>query len=129
MIIVYSDPKTGKTSQVEIDEEKSKMLIGKKIGETIDGAIIGAPGYKLLITGGTDNSGFPLRKDVEGVKKVKVLVKKKKGIRVRKTVRGNTISIDTVQVNTKIVEYGSLPVEELFKKKEKEEKEGKEEKK
>jgi small subunit ribosomal protein S6e len=118
MIIVYSDPKTGKTNQVKIDEEKAKMLIGKKIGDTIDGTIIGAPGYKLLITGGTDNSGFPLRKDVEGVKKVKVLIKKKKGIRVRKTVRGNTISNDTVQVNTKIIEYGELPVEELFKKKE-----------
>jgi small subunit ribosomal protein S6e len=118
MIIVYSDPKTGKTNQVKIDEEKAKILIGKKIGDTIDGTIIGAPGYKLLITGGTDNSGFPLRKDVEGVKKVKVLIKKKKGIRVRKTVRGNTISNDTVQVNTKIIEYGELPVEELFKKKE-----------
>jgi len=118
VIIVYSDPKTGKTNQVKIDEEKAKMLIGKKIGDTIDGTIIGAPGYKLLITGGTDNSGFPLRKDVEGVKKVKVLIKKKKGIRVRKTVRGNTISNDTVQVNTKIIEYGELPVEELFKKKE-----------
>jgi small subunit ribosomal protein S6e len=125
MIIVYSDPKTGKTNQVKIDEEKAKMLIGKKIGDTIDGTIIGAPGYKLLITGGTDNSGFPLRKDVEGVKKVKVLIKKKKGIRVRKTVRGNTISNDTVQVNTKIIEYGELPVEELFRKKE----EKKEEKK
>jgi len=125
MIIVYSDPKTGKTNQVKIDEEKAKMLIGKKIGDTIDGTIIGAPGYKLLITGGTDNSGLPLRKDVEGVKKVKVLIKKKKGIRVRKTVRGNTISNDTVQVNTKIIEYGELPVEELFKKKE----EKKEEKK
>jgi len=125
MIVVYSDPKTGKTNQVEIDEEKAKMLIGKKIGDTIDGAIIGAPGYKLLITGGSDNSGFPLRKDVEGIKKVKVLIKKKKGIRVRKTIRGNTISNDTIQINTKIVEYGSLPVDELFKKKEKEKKEEK----
>jgi small subunit ribosomal protein S6e len=125
MIVVYSDPKTGKTAQVEVDEEKAKMLVGKKIGDTIDGAIIGAPGCKLLITGGTDNSGFPLRKDVEGIKKVKVLVKKKKGLRVRKTIRGNTISNDTIQVNTKIVEYGNISVEELFKKKEEEKKDEK----
>jgi small subunit ribosomal protein S6e len=125
MIVVYSDPKTGKTAQVEVDEEKAKMLVGKKIGDTIDGAIIGAPGCKLLITGGTDNSGFPLRKDVEGIKKVKVLVKKKKGVRVRKTIRGNTISNDTIQVNTKIVEYGNISVEELFKKKEEEKKDEK----
>ncbi|MGB9703227.1 MAG: 30S ribosomal protein S6e [Candidatus Micrarchaeales archaeon] len=125
MILVYSDPKTGKTAQVELDEEKSRFLIGKKIGDLVDGSLINAPGYKLQITGGSDSSGFPLRKDIDGVKKVKVLVKKKKGIRVRKTVRGNTISQDTIQVNTKIVEYGNLPIDELFKKKNEEKSEEK----
>ncbi|MGC9132322.1 MAG: 30S ribosomal protein S6e [Candidatus Micrarchaeia archaeon] len=125
MILVYSDPKTGKTAQVELDEEKSRFLIGKKIGDIVDGSLINAPGYKLQITGGSDSSGFPLRKDIDGVKKVKVLVKKKKGIRVRKTVRGNTISQDTIQVNTKIVEYGNLPIDELFKKKNEEKSEEK----
>jgi hypothetical protein len=32
-------------------------------------------------------------------------------------VRGNTIAPDTVQINTVIVEYGSIPVEEIFKSK------------
>jgi len=39
---------------------------------------------------------------------------KEKGIRKRKSVRGNTISEDIVQVNTKIVEYGEKPIGELI---------------
>ena len=42
------------------------------------------------------------------------------GMHERLTVRGSTISSDTVQVNTMIVEYGSTPVSELFPEKKKE---------
>ena len=46
----------------------------------------------------------------------------KKGLRKRKTVRGNTISPDIVQINTKVIEYGEKSLEELIKPKSKEEK-------
>lgn len=128
MIIVYSDPKTGKSAQVQIEKDKEILLIGKKIGDVVDGDIINAPGYKLKITGGTDNSGFAMNKDIEGIKKIKTLVKKKDGTRLRKTVRGNTISADIAQVNAIIVEYGALPVDSLFKPKEKKEENKEEEK-
>ena len=52
-----------------------------------------------------------------------------KGQRKRKTVRGNTISNDTVQVNCKVVKKGEKPLEELVPTKPKEKKEGAEEKK
>jgi small subunit ribosomal protein S6e len=47
---------------------------------------------------------------------------RKKGERRRKTVRGNTISEDIVQINTKIVKKGEKPLEELIPVKPKEEK-------
>ena len=42
---------------------------------------------------------------------------KGKGKRVRKTVRGNTISASIVQVNLKVIKEGSKKLDELFEKK------------
>src|SRR3989344_2742013 len=46
--------------------EKDAPLAGKKIGDVFEGSLIGLPGYKLAITGGSDKSGFPMRNDIEG---------------------------------------------------------------
>ena len=116
--IVISDPKIGKAIQLEIDAEKFRGLIGKKIGDTIPGTILGYDAnYEFKITGGSDKDGFPMRKDIHGSARMKVLLKggtgykpKRKGLRRRKTVRGNTISEDIVQVNMVIVKYGSKPI-------------------
>ncbi|ADP77247.1 SSU ribosomal protein S6E [Methanothermus fervidus DSM 2088] len=114
-----------KSYQIETDTDK---LIGLKIGDEFDGSIIGLPGYKLKITGGSDKDGFPMRKDIEGSRRVKVLLSsgpgfkpRRKGERRRKSVRGNTISEDIVQVNTVVVKEGEKPIKELISKKEKEE--------
>lgn len=131
--IVISDPKTRKAYQKEIEKETSG-LIGKKIGETFSGDILGLQGYELQITGGSDKDGFPMRPDVEGTARKKILLSsgpgfhpKRKGQRKRKSVRGNTISLDISQINVKIVKYGTKSIEEIFGKKE--EKEVKSEKK
>ncbi|MEM5853975.1 MAG: S6e family ribosomal protein, partial [Candidatus Aenigmatarchaeota archaeon] len=95
----------------------------------------GLPGYVLKITGGTDKDGFPMHPSVEGSVKKRVLLSeppcfhpKKKGERRRKTVRGNTISSDIVQINVKMVKKGEKSVEELIPtKKESSEKKGGEE--
>lgn len=42
-----------------------------------------------------------------------------KGLRLKKTLRGNTISPDTIQVNTIVKKEGSTKFEELLPKKEK----------
>ncbi|XRO74813.1 30S ribosomal protein S6e [Methanocaldococcus sp. 28A] len=115
---VVADPKTGRCYQIEAD---NTSLVGKKIGETFDGKILGLEGYKLQITGGTDSSGFPMRPDIHGSRKVRVLLSappgfrpKRKGERRRKTVRGNTIAPDIVQINVKVVEYGAKSIPELL---------------
>ncbi|MHA1596721.1 MAG: 30S ribosomal protein S6e [Candidatus Asgardarchaeia archaeon] len=108
--VVVSDPKTGKSKQIEVKDEKARALIGKKIGDIIDGELIGVSGVKLMITGGSDYAGFPMRADVEGPGKKRILLRggvgfkpRNEGERRRKMLRGNTISEDIVQINTKIV--------------------------
>ncbi len=126
MQIVYSDRKSGKTGQVAVAKEREAQLIGHKMGEVVDGAVVALDGFKLKITGMSDNNGAPSRSEIDGTLKAHPLLGKGvgmrlrgKGLRSRRLVRGNTISTDTVQVNTVIEEYGSKPQEELFKPKEK----------
>ncbi|MEA3248371.1 MAG: S6e family ribosomal protein, partial [Nanoarchaeota archaeon] len=42
--------------------------------------------------------------------------KKPKGLRLRKTVRGKEISLDTVQINTKVLKEGSKKFDTFFEK-------------
>lgn len=115
-------PGKGLSKLIEIDENKFRFE-GMKIGEVIKGGLIGFPNYEFQITGGSDSSGFPMRKDVHGPAKKKILVSKRgigykpirKGQKKRKTVRGNEITYDMTLINLKILKYGEA---ELFKKKE-----------
>jgi small subunit ribosomal protein S6e len=107
--------------QLEMEAADSKKLIGLKIGEEFDGSDVGLEEYKLRITGGSDKNGFPMKKDVEGPRRIRSLLSsgvgfnpKRKGERRRKTVRGNTISDQIVQVNTIVVEKGSKDIKELL---------------
>ncbi len=129
--IVISDPKTKKAYQKEV-EQAGSGFVGKKIGEQADGGHIGLAGYKLEITGGSDKDGFPMRRDVEGVGRKRIILAsgpgfkpERKGERRRKSIRGNTISADVVQINTKAVSYGQKGLEEIFGVKAKEKKEEK----
>lgn len=105
--------KDGKCHQKEIPEEDSKNLVGKKIGDTIKGELIGLTGYEFSITGGTDYAGFPMRQDIAGVGRKRILAvagvglkKKARGIRKRKTVCGNTIHPKISQINLKVLKEG-----------------------
>jgi len=110
----------GLSKQIEIDEKKSRLFEGMKIGESIKGGLIGFPNFEFEITGGSDASGFPMRKDVHGPVKKKILVSKRgigykptrKGQKRRRTVRGNEITFDMTLINLKVVKYGDT---ELFK--------------
>ncbi|MCX8208724.1 MAG: 30S ribosomal protein S6e [Sulfolobales archaeon] len=97
--------------QIVVDGSRAAVFIGKKIGDTVDASVVGIPGKKLLITGGSDSSGFPMLESVPGSAKRALLLSsppgyhpKSEGERRRKIVRGNTISEEIVQVNTKIVD-------------------------
>jgi ribosomal protein S6E (S10) len=109
----------GLSKLIEIDEKKFRFE-GMKIGDVIKGGLIGFPNYEFQITGGSDASGFPMRKDVHGPVKKKILVSKRatgfnpkrKGEKKRKTVRGNEITYDMTLINLKVIKYGEA---ELFK--------------
>jgi small subunit ribosomal protein S6e len=123
---VINDVKNGKSYQVPVTGHHANSLIGKKIGDVVDGIFVGLPGYKLAITGGSDKDGYPMRKDLPGVKRRKLLLTRsigfnthEQGLRRRKSVRGNTISPDTSQLNLKVTAPGSKPIEELIKVEEK----------
>ena len=58
--VVVNDGKNGKSHQVEVSGHHANSLIGKKIGDDVDGIFVSLPGYKLQITGGTDRNGFPI---------------------------------------------------------------------
>lgn len=109
----------GETFQVELDDPAK--LVGKKIGETFDGGIVGLDGYKLEITGGSDKEGFPMRESLEGPVRRRVLIEEgpgineeEDGVRRRKSVRGNQVSDEIQQLNTRVAEKGSKSVEELL---------------
>jgi len=123
--IVVSDPKSRKAYQKET-EENASGLIGKKVGEKVSGSFLGLEGYELEITGGSDRQGFPIRPDVDGQGRKRIVLAfppgfhpVRHGERKRKSVRGNTISNDISQINLKIVKAGKKPLETVFGVKEK----------
>jgi len=106
------NPKTSKCVQQAIAEPATDAFIGLKIGDTIKGDSFDMAGYEFEITGGSDFCGFPMRKGVAGDRK-KILAEKgvgfrkhAKGIKTRKTVCGETITKNTVQINLKVLKEG-----------------------
>ncbi len=132
--VVVNDGKDGKSHQVEVSGHHANSLIGKQIGDDVDGIFVSLPGYKLQITGGTDRNGFPMRKDFPGIRRRRLLVSdslgfhaKERGLRRKKSLRGNTISTDLVQINMKVIKHSSKPIEDIIKVEKKKEEDKKEE--
>lgn len=117
----------GKTYKLETESE---VLVGKKIGETFKGEDVSPDlkAYEFEITGTSDLSGIPGFKGLEGTGYHKRLLTigpgmkdRRKGIRLRKTNRGEEISLKTHQINSIVKKEGSKKFEELTKKEEKSE--------
>lgn len=133
MKIVINEVKTGHSFQRELDKAKETQLIGKKIGDKIEGELVGLEGYTLQITGGSDKDGFPMRRDIRGQRRTFAYIqsgagvrKAKKGEKPKKMVTGSTVNQSTMQLNTKVVQEGTKKLEELgfvFTPKSKEERE------
>lgn len=126
MKIVISDPKSGKSYQKVVDKSVEEQLYQKKIGDTLNGELLDLQGYQFKITGGSDKSGFPMKSEIKGSKRSRILLSKGiglrtnvKGLRKRRTVRGHTVNEDIEQINTIIVKAGTAKLDEVFKKAEK----------
>ncbi len=116
---VVSVPRERKAYQIEVDD--ISPIIGKKIGDRFDGSVIGLDGYVLEIRGGTDKDGFPMTNWIDGPGRKRLLLSrgpgihlKKKGLRKRKMVRGNTVSEEIAQINVVVREYGQKTVAEML---------------
>lgn len=112
--LTVSDIK-GKSVTKELKDSDANPLLGLQMGNETDAAIVGLKG-KLKITGGSDKSGVPMRSDIHGAARKRVLITKGVGLqdvetgqRIRKLMRGNIISEEIYQVNCKY--DGELPVE------------------
>ncbi len=120
MKLVVSDPKTGKTIQVDIPEEKRTLIVGKKIGDELSGDDFGLAGYSLKLTGGSDDSGFPMKASISGSRKIRSLVSggigfhpKRKGERRKKMFRGDRYSLEITQINSLVTKSGPQSLTEL----------------
>ncbi len=110
------DSKSKKTYTKVLDEAGLAPLQGKKIGDIFPGELIDMPGFEFQITGGSDSSGFPMRKDVSGSNRRKILIvggvglrtNDRAGRRIRKSVAGNTIYEKTAQINLKTTKWGKV---------------------
>ncbi len=132
--VVVNDTKNGKSYNIQVSGHHANSLIGKKISDEVDGIFVSLPGYKLQITGGTNKDGFPMRKDLPGTARRRILLSeglgfkpKDSGKRKKKSIRGNTINPDIVQINMKVIKHSSKPIEDLVKVEKKEEGDKKEE--
>lgn len=128
--VVIADPKEGKSYQTKVDGHHANSLIGKEIGDEVDGIFVSLPGYKLKITGGSDIDGFPMKKNIPGSGRKKVLGKGGVGFRIneggvkrKKSVRGSAVSNEISQLNLKVIEQGPKDIPALFEEEEKEDKE------
>lgn len=110
-LLIVSDPKTGKSQKVELEDARMSPLLGKRIGEVVEGSVAGLQGKLLKITGGTDKDGVPMRPDVHGSAKAFIILSggvgykaANKGERKRKLVRGNIVSSESKFLNLMVVE-------------------------
>ncbi|MGD6853315.1 MAG: 30S ribosomal protein S6e [Candidatus Bathyarchaeia archaeon] len=117
--VIVSDPQSGASKVVELEEARASPFIGRKIGDTLDGAVVDLPAHKVQVMGGSDSDGVPMRSNVHGGVRRSVVISggagfspKKKGERKRKTVRGDTITDEIVQINMKIIDRpaGAAPI-------------------
>src|SRR5436309_11329901 len=119
--LIVSDPKSKTSKAASLEGTKAQALVGKSIGEEVDGKLLGLGNVKLRITGGTDKDGVPMRFDIQGAARKRALLSagvgyrpSDDGERQRKLIRGRVISEETLQINSVIVS-GAEAVAEVAK--------------
>jgi len=108
--LIVSDPASKTSKAATVEGAKAQALVGKSIGDEVDGKLLGIGNMKLKITGGTDKDGIPMRFDIQGGAKKRALLSggvgfkpNDRGERRRKLVRGRVVGEDTLQVNSVVI--------------------------
>ncbi len=118
--LTIAEPTTGRSFKKEVTGPQAERFIGLNIGEKIAGDDIGFAGYEFLITGGSDTSGFPMRRGILGTRKKITLLggvgyrPHEKGVSKRKTVCGHKIHDGVAQINLKTVTAGAKSFIEIL---------------
>ncbi|MES3161910.1 MAG: 30S ribosomal protein S6e [Halorubrum sp.] len=109
--IVVADPETGETFQREVDGQDANRFLGRELGDEVDGDAVGLSGYTIELTGGSDETGRPMRADVSGTRLKELLLEggvgfkpSRDGERKRVTVRGREVDDDIAQINASVVD-------------------------
>ncbi|ESS07052.1 MAG: SSU ribosomal protein S6E, partial [uncultured archaeon A07HB70] len=109
--VAVADPETGDTYQRTIDGQDANRFVGRAIGDEVDGGAVGLDGFTVEITGGSDETGRPMRDDVPGTDLKELLLTggvgydpERDGERRRVTVRGREVGDTTAQVNVSVVD-------------------------
>ncbi|MBR9700148.1 30S ribosomal protein S6e [Candidatus Woesearchaeota archaeon] len=119
--LCIADSKSGKTYQKEVKGDEAAEFMGKNIGHSFKGELIGATGTEFQITGGSDKCGFPMRSGIKGRRKrlnllggVGLRKNLSKGVKKRKTVCGHKINETISQINIKVTKEGSKKLDDIF---------------
>lgn len=114
--LIVSDPKSKTSKAASLEGTKAQALVGKSIGEEVDGKLLGVGNVKLRITGGTDKDGVPMRFDIQGAARKRAILSggvgykpSDSGERQRKLLRGRVISEETLQINSVIISGADAP--------------------
>ena len=112
--LIVSDPKSKTSRAAPLEGAKAQALVGKSIGEEVDGKLLGLGNIKLRITGGTDKDGVPMRFDIQGAARKRAILSSGvgyksggNGARQRKLLRGRQVSEETLQINS-VVTSGTI---------------------
>ena len=109
--VVIADPETGGTFQREVDGQDANRFRGRELGDEVGGDAVGLSDHTVEITGGSDETGRPMREDVSGTRLKELLLEggvgfkpSREGERKRITVRGREVDDDVAQINVSVVE-------------------------
>ncbi|HII69534.1 TPA: 30S ribosomal protein S6e [Candidatus Woesearchaeota archaeon] len=114
--VCIADTKEGRTYQKEFKDAEAAFFLGMNLGAKVEGKLLGMEGFELVLTGGSDNCGFPMRKGIKGARKNIVIgggvgqKAMKHGQMRKKTVCGNKVTGSITQLNLKVTTYGSSGV-------------------
>jgi len=113
MKINIAYPTNATQMSFEIKTKEEQKLYGRKINEQFDGSMVSPQfsGCVVQIVGGNDYQGVPMNPSQATTKRIRLLLRKgdvgyrcmRKGVRMRKTVRGSVVSNEIQALNVILV--------------------------
>lgn len=123
MQINIAYPQNGSNLTIKANSHGVQRLTGLKILDTFDGKILEEKysGCLFQINGGCDREGFPMSPKFLTDKRKRPILKKgdigfhptRKGMKKRKTVRGNIVSDEIAMLNVSLIKSNEIGIEGL----------------